>query len=125
MTSSVAATIGRTPQEMTAHLIDVLGLDLAAKVLAAADPRTVRRWADGTHILRREPILMRLGSAYQAIAELEVALVPLQIQGWFTVSNAAFDYRSAVELLDDDPPNNARTRIVKAAADFATACQRE
>lgn len=41
------------------------------------------------------------------------------------MSNAAFDYRSAVELLEDDDLNNARTRIVKADAEFAAERRRE
>lgn len=125
MTRSIAATISNTPQSMASHLIEVLGLELAAKVLAAADTRTVTRWASGVHVLRREAILTRLGTAYQAIAELEEALSPGQIQGWFTVSNGAFDYRSALELLDGDDPKLARARIVKAAAEFVAECQSE
>ncbi|MFM9378803.1 hypothetical protein [Gordonia sp. VNK21] len=125
MTRSIAATISNTPRAMTSHLIEVLGLDLAAKVLAAADPRTVTRWASGVHVLRREAILIRLGTSYQAIAELEEVLSPRQIRGWFTVSNDAFDYRSALELLDGDDPQLARTRIVKAAAEFVAEYQNE
>ncbi len=58
---------------------------------------------------------------FQAVSELETVLAPTQIRVWFTTVNERFDYRSAVQLLDDGPVEEAGATVVREAAEFASS----
>ena len=106
-----------TPAEMATVVLDVLGVESALAALDVADGRTIHNWIEGTREIRRRS-LVRLIVVYQVVLELQGELPPAQIRQWFMSVNPEFQFRTAIQLLDDELAEQAGSLVVKAAADF-------
>lgn len=117
MASSFQIAISSDPSTLADRVASVLGLELAARAVGVSETRAVRQWIEGERAVKGASTLLRLRTVAQIVEELSADLTPYEIRGWLTVAHPRFNFKSAVQLLEEGPLEDVRAQILAAATE--------
>ncbi|MGW5525250.1 hypothetical protein [Gordonia sp. NPDC003950] len=119
MSNSYELAVFGDTSTLAQRAAEVLGLELAARAVGVSESRAVRQWIEGERGVKGAATLLRLRTVAQLVDELSGTMTPYEIQGWLTVANPGFGFKSPVQMLEEGPLEAVRVALLESAVDLA------